>query len=161
MSLIRKLDGTVSNTSVASESVFTDDNNDNIVSTSTLKNNSASVYVDNGFAIDLELNDKSYRPVANKTLTGIIGDINDKIDQIVEQGVTKEEFEEFEKEINETVAEAIDSIKDKADKVNLNQDIYNRTIAARKSATLGDTYIGNFVKTLDGNWVPVEYKDFD
>jgi hypothetical protein len=120
MPLIRQLNGTVSNTT-AGNSTFSTDNNENVVSTSTLKNNSASVYVDNGFATDLELNKKSIRSVANKTLTGKIGDI-------VTTGVTEDQSEELSNKIAEKFNESGNLIQDKADKDNIKQDIYNKTI---------------------------------
>lgn len=96
MSLIKKIDGTVSSTTTTSStSFFSNEDSSNAVSNSTLKNQGASVYVDNGYVVDSALNENSVRAVANKILTAKFDEVDQRIESIEKTGITDEQFEEL------------------------------------------------------------------
>ena len=142
MSLIKKIDGTISSTTTTSStSFFSNEDSSNAVSNSTLKNQGASVYVDNGYVVDSALNENSVRAVANKILTAKFDEVDQRIENIEKTGITDEQFEELANKLTtsdaalqtqvESISEKLEKydslIPEKADKSNVEQSITNIT----------------------------------
>ncbi len=101
MPLTEKISGTTTD----STTLFNNGDDSNAVSTSTLKNQSALVYVNNGYATDATLNKNSIRAVANKTLTAKFNEVDQRIENIEKTGVSDKQFEELANKlaVNDTI----------------------------------------------------------